>query len=129
MKSSSGISAKQEKLIAYLLSERTIDSACGKAKVAVTTYWRWMQTPAFLSEYRKARVSILENTVTRLQSLTFEAIDTLERSLHCENPSVESRTAAVILDQALKGLEMLDLAQRVDTLEQLQKECEENGKH
>jgi hypothetical protein len=125
MKTSSEISAKQQKLIALLLTERTIDQACQKARVAVTTYWRWMQTSIFLNEYRRARRSILENTVARLQSLAFTAIDTLERNLSCENPSVETRTASVILEQAIKGLELLDLENRIVTLEQILHEKEQ----
>jgi hypothetical protein len=111
------ISAKQERLIAFLLSERTVDGACRQANVGVTTYWRWMKDQSFLDEYRRARRGILENTVARLQSITLSAIDTLERNLNCENPGVETRTAAVILEQGLKGLELLDLEGRVEMLE------------
>lgn len=102
-----------------MLTERTIDAACQKAKVASTTYWRWMREAAFLREYRNARRGILENTVAKLQSIVFGAIDTLERNLSCENPSVEVRAASIVLEQSIKGLEMLDLEARVETLESL----------
>jgi len=118
MNSSNGISNKQEKLIALLLTERTIDEACKKANVAIVTYWRWMQNENFLKHYRKARRGILENTVAKLQSITFAAIDTLERNLNCENPSVEVRSAAIILEQSIKGLEILDVENRVEWLEE-----------
>jgi hypothetical protein len=117
MKRLSSISQKQEKLIAHLLTDRTIDGACRNANVAVTTYWRWMKDERFLAEYRRARRDILESTVARLQSITVNAIDTLERNLNCENPSVETRTASVILEQAIKGLETLDIENRIETLE------------
>ena len=111
------ISAKQQKLIALLLTERTIDVACQKANVAVTTYWRWMQDRNFLVEYRKARRGILENTIAKLQSIVFTAVDTLERNLNCENPSVEIRCAAIIIEQSLKGMETLDIENRLESLE------------
>jgi hypothetical protein len=119
MKSKTKISPRQEKLIAHLLTERTVEQACAKTGVAVTTYWRWMQDHAFLDEYRKARRGILENTVARIQSIALSALDTLERNLNCENPSVEVRCAAIILDQSLKGIELLDIADRVEILELL----------
>jgi len=119
MKRSGEISTKQQKLISLLLTERTIDAACQKAKVAPTTYWRWMREAGFLREYRNARRGILENTVAKLQSIVFGAIDTLERNLSCENPSVEVRAASIVLEQSIKGLEMLDLEARVETLESL----------
>jgi hypothetical protein len=119
-----GLSVKQERLITYLLTERTIDAACAKAEVAVTTYWRWMKDPLFLTQYRTARDGILENTIAKLQSLSFEAIDTLERNLNCGNPSVEIRCATIILEQSIKGMEMLSLKTRVEQIENEMKEQE-----
>jgi len=127
MNTSDGISNKQEKLIALLLTEKTIDEACKKANVAVVSYWRWMQNENFLKHYRKARRGILENTVAKLQSITFAAIDTLERNLNCENPSVEVRSAAIILEQSIKGLETLDVENRLELLETLLKEMEKKN--
>lgn len=123
----SEISAKQEKLIALLLTERNVNEACNKANVNVTTYWRWMQNENFLRHYRKARRGILENTVAKLQSITFAAIDTLERNLTCENPSVEVRSAAIILEQAIKGVETLDVENRLETLESFIRQNEERN--
>lgn len=119
MKRSGEISPKQQKLIALLLTERTIDVACQKANVAPTTYWRWMREQQFLFAYRAARRGIFENTVAKLQSIVFAAVDTLERNLNCENPAVEIRAAAIVLEQSLKGLEILDVEARLETLESL----------
>lgn len=124
MKRISQISARHEKLIALLLTERTIEKACEKAGVAVTTYWRWMQDETFLREYRKTRRGILENTVARLQSLSFSAIDTLEKNLNCENPATENRAAQIIIEQSLRGLETLDVENRLEMLESLVKDLE-----
>jgi hypothetical protein len=125
MKRNSEISPKQEKLIACLVTDRTAEGACRRANIAVTTYWRWMKDEQFVAEYRRARRGILENAVTRLQGLTTSAIDTLERNLNCENPSVEMRTASVVLEQAIKGLETLDVENRIEMLEALVKTREE----
>jgi molybdenum-dependent DNA-binding transcriptional regulator ModE len=126
MQTSDELTTKQEKLIALLLTEKTIDEACKKAGVNVTTYWRWMKDENFISQYRKMRRGILENTVAKLQSITYQAIETLERNLTCENPSVEIRCAQIILEQSLKGLEMLDIENRLEMLEHLVKHEEEN---
>ncbi len=120
----SEISTKQQKLIALLLTEKTIEEACYKADINPTTYWRWMQNQNFLNEYRKTRRGILENTVARLQSLTLSAIDTLEKNLNCENPTVEIRAAQTIIGLSLRGLEMLDVENRIETMETIVKELE-----
>lgn len=117
MKRKLEISPKQQRLIACLVTERTVDGACRKAKVAVSTYWRWMKDETFVREYRQARRDIFENTTAQLPGLTQSAIDTLERNLSCGNPSVETRTAAIILEQAFKGFELFDLEQRLEALE------------
>ena len=119
MQGSNKISAKQEKLIGLLVTERTADAACVKAQVAPSTLWRWMKNDAFLKEYRKIRRSILENAVARLQSLAFQAIDTLERNMNCENPAAEIRSAQIILEQTIRGVETLDVEQRLSNMEVL----------
>jgi hypothetical protein len=43
----------------------------------------------------------------------------LERNLNCENPAAEIRAAQIILEQSLKGLEILDIESRLETLELL----------
>lgn len=117
MNTSGEITPKQQKLIALLLTEKTIDAACKKANVAVSTYWRWMHDLRFLTAYRVARRGIIENTVAKLQSLAFTAIDALERNLNCENPAVEIRSASIVLDQSIRGLEILDVEGRLVMLE------------
>lgn len=125
MKRSDKISAKQEKLIALLLTERTADAACFKAKVAPSTLWRWMKDETFTSEYRKVRRRLLENTVARLQGLAVQAVDTLERNLNCENPAAEIRTAQIIIEQTIRGVDLLDVDQRLEHMEILIKKEEE----
>ena len=55
--------------------------------------------------------------VGRLQSLLAKATETLDRSLTCGSPSVETRAALAVIDQAFKGAELLDLGERLAALE------------
>jgi len=124
MKESNKISPRQEKLIASPVTEPTVEKACEKAGISPVTYWRWTQQPGFRAEYRKARRTIFENTVARLQGLTQAAVDCLERNLNCENAGAELRAASIILDLSAKGLEILDLENRIATLELVQRDRE-----
>ena len=76
-----------------------------------------MQDKNSSREYRKVRRGILENTVAKLQSVTYQAIETLERNLHCENPERLDALAQIILEQSMKGLEALEIENRINTLE------------
>jgi hypothetical protein len=117
METLGNISPKQERLIIFLLNERTIEEACRKAGVGISTHWRWARDERFLNRYRDARRGLLENTVSRLQAIANSAVDALERNLTCKNPSVEVRSAAVILEHAIRGLEAMDIDVRLKELE------------
>lgn len=108
METAPELTVKQEKLIALLLTERSVDRACKKAGVNVSTYWRWIREENFLAEYRRLRRLLLEDTVARLRSITCEAVETLERNLRSGNPHVEIRAARIILELTLKGAKALD---------------------
>ena len=107
----------EDRALAALLSEPTIEAAAQRADVAESTLLRWLQEPAFKARYRAARRSIVESAVGRLQTVATKAVDTLERNLTCGTPAVEVGAARSILDQAIKAVELVDLAERVEALE------------
>jgi hypothetical protein len=76
-----------------------------------------MKQPEFKSRLRDARRAVVEGAIGRLQQAATEAVCALQRNLTCGTPSVEVRAAATILDQAVKAVELFDLAERVEHLE------------
>jgi len=123
------LSRNQEQAIAALLSTSTIKDAARVAKVSEVTLWRWLhRSPEFAAAYRAARRQVVERAVAELQAASGEAVETLKRNLHCENPAGEIRAAQIILEQAIKGVELVDLQERVEHLESLIETQEEKGK-
>ncbi len=122
------LSRKQEQAIAALLSAPTIKDAAKACGVSEVSLWRWLQLPDFAAAYRAARRQVVERAVSELQAATGEAVETLKRNLHCEQASVEIRAAQIILEQAVKGVELIDLQERVERLESLLAEQEKGGK-
>jgi len=112
---------KQEAVIAALLTEPTHALAAQKAGLGEATLQRWLRDPGFLAAYRQARRQVVETAIAQMQRATSKAVATLERNLDCNNPSVEVRAAATIIESATKAVELVDLAERVDELEQLLK--------
>jgi hypothetical protein len=108
---------KQDRAIVALLSEPTVEAAARAADVDPATIWRWQQQPEFRSRLRDARRAVVEGAIGHLQQAATEAVDTLRRNLTCGTPSVEVRAATAILDQAVKAIELFDLAERVDQFE------------
>ena len=110
------LTRKQELAIAALLSSPTIEAAAVQAGVAVATLRRWLKDAPFIVEYRTARRQVVEAAVGRLQQASGNAVEALSRNLNCGNAGNEIRAALGVLDQAYRGTELLDLAERLERL-------------
>ena len=122
-------SPKQEKLLAALLTEKDMKAAGEKAGVSETTVWRWLQEPDFVAEYRKLRRDAVEQAAAQLQQSAASAVKALQRNLTCGNPNAEISAAKIILEQSVKSIELLDLTERLETIEnELTKQNHSNRK-
>jgi hypothetical protein len=108
---------REEAAIVGLLCEPTVDAAARKAGIGETTLLRWMAEPEFKARLRAARRSVVECAIGRLQQAATQAVDALSRNLTCGIPAVEVGAAKAILDQSIKAVELVDLAERVEALE------------
>ena len=107
----------KEKALNALLNTNSIADAAKACGLSEKTLYRYLEDEDFQKEYRKARRSLVERSIGQIQTATSEAVETLRRNLHCENPSVEVRAAQIILDAASKGIETLDILERLEILE------------
>jgi hypothetical protein len=112
------ISRAQEKAIAALLSEASLESAAARAGVSERTLKYWLKQPAFAAAYRAARQQVVEHAITLLQRTASLAVATLHRNLSCGKAATEVSAAGKILEHALGAVEQFDLAQRVAELEE-----------
>jgi hypothetical protein len=113
---------KQELTIAALLTERTIEDAAAKVGVAFRTLKRWLADPGFLTAYRDARRRVVEAVVGQLQAASAKAVQALVVNLECESPAARNTAARVILEMAVKGVELADVLQRLEALERADNE-------
>jgi hypothetical protein len=111
-------SRREDAAIAALLACSTIDRAAEAAGIAGSTLRCWLADPAFQRRYRDARRQVVEHAISGLQQAAGEAVEALRRNLQCGVPASEIAAAKAILDQAVKGVELVDLAERVEQLEQ-----------
>jgi DNA-binding transcriptional MerR regulator len=109
--------ANREKALNSLLESATITDAAQKCGLSDKTLRRYLEDEEFQKEYRAARRLVFEQNIVRLQSLHAGAVDTLERNLNCENPSVEVRAAQIIIEGNRKDFETLDILQRLEKIE------------
>ena len=107
----------EDRALAALLSEPTIAQAAAKADISESTMLRWLADPSFKARYRDARRQVVELAVTNLQQATSDAVEALTRNLTCGVPASEIAAAKAVLDFAVKGVELVDLSERVEQLE------------
>lgn len=107
----------KEKALAALLANSTIADAAKSCGLSQETLYRYLRDNKFVTDYRKARRQIVENSITQLQQASNEAVETLRRNLFCENPNAEIRAAQIILDNAIKGVELIDVIERLEIIE------------
>jgi hypothetical protein len=112
------LTPRQELLIAALLTEKTHVLAGAKARVSEATVKRWLRLPEFKLAWREVRRAVLETAIGRMQQLSGSAVDTLERNLTCGHPGTEVRAATALLDHCYRGVENIDLIDRVEVLEE-----------
>jgi hypothetical protein len=111
-------SRRRQAAIAALLECPTLAQAALAAGVCEKTLRTWLKQPEFLSSYREARRQVVEHAVGHVQQLTAKAAATLERNLDNGSGNVEVKAAVALLEHAARGLDVFDLADKVQKLEQ-----------
>ncbi|CAK9076489.1 Phage protein, partial [Durusdinium trenchii] len=102
--------AKQEAMIAALLTESTHLAAAKKAGIHPATFYRWMHVPEFREAYREARRELVEAAIGRVQAGAGEAVETLlEVARGGKRDGDRVRAALALLNHALDGLTNADV--------------------
>ena len=112
------LNARQERLLAALLSTSTIREACAVADVAERTARSWMkEDPTFRKMLRIARSEAMDVAVAKLADLAAKAVQTLGKLLDSDAEGIRMYAAKAILDFGPKLTEHVDLCERIEALE------------
>lgn len=115
-----GLNAKQERAIVALLREPTVPKAAQAAEVGERTLFRWLSEPVFSKAYRKARRDAFGQAIALTQHYAPHAVNTLVKAMADSSTPAHVRVtaAATLLKFGREGIELDDLAARVEALEQ-----------
>jgi transposase-like protein len=114
---SAQLTSKQEKALAALVTEVTVEAAAKTAGVSAPTIYRWLREPKFKREVLAMRRLVVEEAIGLAQPACRRAVATLVSSMDCDNPNVQVRAAQLILETSLKGIETLELESRIEAVE------------
>ena len=114
------LSPKQEKAIVALLNEHSVTKAAQAVKVCEKTIYRWLDEPHFAAAYRKARREAFGQAIAMTQRYAPLAVHTLAQVMtDPKSPTTAKVNAAsTILRFGREGIELDDLAVRVEALEE-----------
>jgi len=111
------LTPKQTKLVACLLTGRTVKAACEKAGCSPRAARRWKDDPEFQAAWADARRAAWGEATAALQGLAPAAVRRLRALLASGKENVALRAALGLIDRAAKAVELNDLAERVEALE------------
>jgi hypothetical protein len=114
------LTAKQHEGILALLSEPSIQNAAMKVGVTEKTIRRWLDQPEFAAEYRKAKRDAYTQAIGVVQRYATTAVNTVLRVMTdtASPPNARISAASALLRFGRQGIELDDLAARVEALEQ-----------
>lgn len=115
------LSTRKLKAISALLESPTICEAAKTAGVAESTLYRWMSTDAdFKGAYQRLRQEALRQTVAQLGQTGSDAVETLREIMTDKDSPATARVRAAraVLELAIRGNELLNLAERVSGIEE-----------
>src|SRR5713226_8686526 len=114
----SGLSRKQEQLIAALLQGLSIVDAAKDCNIADSTARRWLKDSDFQQEYEASRKRLLNHSLTGLQLKFDKAVKTLDRHLESAKtiPRDQIKAAEVVVD---KTIQIAKVVERITDLEAL----------
>ncbi len=114
------LTSVQERAIIAQLNEQTISRAAAVAEVGQRTLYRWLRKPEFSRAYREARREAFGQAIALTQRYAPLAVNTLAQVMMDDGAPTSSKVAAAttILRFGREGIEVDDLAARVEALEQ-----------
>lgn len=115
------ITTKKEKFMLALISEPTIKKAYEKINISNNTAYKWLNDKEFQQAFIKFKRELMKTTTARLQTYTLQAVEVLAKIMQDENapPNARVQSVRTILEYAYKGIELEDIAVRVERLEDL----------
>ena len=125
-----GLSRKQEQAIVALLNEQTIGRAASAAGVHERTLYRWLDRPAFSRAYRQARREAFGQAIALTQRYAPLAVNTLAQVMMDQAAPHHAKVSAAttLLRFGREGIELDDLAARVEALERAPRQVQESGR-
>jgi hypothetical protein len=113
------LTPRQEKVLASLITEPSINEAANAARVGVRTVFKWLKNEAFCDAYRAARAAAVRQAVGQVQAAMGAAVRTLVEIMEDTGAPASSRVTAAkaMIETGIKAVEIEDIEARLSVIE------------
>jgi hypothetical protein len=112
------LTAKQARVIPYLLGAPSMEEGCKRAGVSKVTVYGWLKEDVFRQELKLQRDELIRGALDSLKANVAKATETLVKLLASKSEPIRARAAEDIIEFAQKALEHEQLEKRVQALEE-----------
>ena len=113
----SELTARQTKVIPFIVSSPTYTEGIEKAKVSRKTFYSWLKQSEFKAELDRQRDEVGAEAFGILSQNLNRAVETLVSLLNSSNERVRRLTAKNMIEHFLKHKELKDLEGRIAAIE------------
>ena len=111
------LTAKQKRVIPYLLAAPSIEEGCKRARVSKAAFYGWLKQEEFRDELYRRRRQIVELAIETLKANVTKAAQTLVKHLDSTRETISIRAAESIIEYAQRAIEAEEFEQRIRELE------------
>lgn len=120
------LNAKQNKALRAIITTPTIKEAADVSGISERTIYRYINDPQFMTAYRSLKSEIMRGVTNKIQLSSTTAIDTLVDVMENSKSDIARvQAASKILDLTYQTYETEDLEARLDAIEKLASEQDE----
>jgi len=112
------LTAKQARVIPYLLAAPSLEEGCKRARVSKVTVYRWLKQEIFRHELKRRRDELIERALDSLKANVSKATETLVTLLDSKSEPIRARAAEDIIEFAQRAIEHEVLEKRIQVLEE-----------
>lgn len=114
------LTPKQVKALTALLAGKSVEAAAKEAGVNPATLHRWLGEVAFKAAYHASRRELAQQGLGVLQAAVRAAVGTVVQIMQSTTApaAIRLRAAQIIIESAVKWLELEDLDARLHALEE-----------
>ena len=112
------LTARQMRVIPYLLDAPSIEEGCKRARVSKVTVYAWLKEEIFRQELKRQRDELIERALDSLKANVTKATETLVKLLDSDSEPMQARAAEDIIEFAQKAIEHEELEKRLEALEE-----------